>query len=67
MFDVLLATRGIENFLLEQRVDDQLFADLSRDLRLLLALFSLFTLSEQLFDPAMIGLEQVDGAFRFGL
>ena len=58
--------RGVENLLLDDRVDRQLLADLERELFLAAVALRLFELLEQLLDLAVIFLEERDGILGFG-
>jgi len=54
--DILFTTGRIEKFLFQFGMNDQLYANLARQLLLFVILFALFKLREQLFDLPVIGL-----------
>src|SRR6202012_3895500 len=64
--DALLAAGGVEDFLFERGVDDELLAHLFDERGLLLRRLRILVLREELFDFAVIGLEQLHRALWFG-
>src|SRR5215216_2075594 len=67
--DFLFTASRIENLFFQLGVDDEFHADLLGELLLLLVVLAFFELREELFDLAMVALEQgyrVGFAFRTG-